>query len=255
MRQFSTRVLVSISLLSGALWAEPAFEVASVKTSSIPGPENVDTKPGSLNMRNISLRRAISWAWDTPRGQISGPEWLPDEHFDISAKAATAAPIDEMRLMLRTLLTERLGVRVHEEKRETSVYFLTLAKNGPRLHEPSGKDQTKFAESVGEAPPHFGRNRTMLVADHVSTPDIAEQLSDPLQRPVIDRTGLKGVYDIILDPSAYLTTETDGKAERVDPITMILMAIPQQLGLKVESGKDSVRFLIVDAASRTPTPN
>ena len=95
-----------------------------------------------------------------------------------------------------------------------------------------------------------------MVADHVSMADLAEQLSEPLQRPVIDRTGLTSRYDIRLDPAAYMTPpEGDGPQERIDPISMILTAIPQPLGLKVETGKDAVPFWIVDAANRAPSGN
>jgi len=248
---------VSMPLLcSASAFAQPSFEIASVKPSGAPGPESATFNPGSITMRNVSLRRLISWAWETPRGQISSPEWIADALFDISAKAADAAPVAEMRLMMRSLLAERLGVRVHEDRRETTVYFLTVAKNGPRLHEPSPKDNTRFAESAGEGEPHFGRNGVMLVADHIAMPDLADQLSDPLQRPVVDKTGLAGRYDVRLDPTAFMTpSEGEGRGGRIDTISMILTAIPSQLGLKVDSGKDTVRFLVVDAVNRTPSEN
>jgi uncharacterized protein (TIGR03435 family) len=251
-------LLVSVGALTEPVFAfaEPAFEVASVKATITPGPEDISLNPGTLTIRNISLRRLISWAWDTPRAQISGPDWLTDEHFDISAKASDASAIDEMRLMMRTLLAERMGVRIHGETRELPVYYLTLAKNGPRLHRATEKGPTQFAESVGEGLAHFGRNKMLMVADHISMADLAEQLSDPLQRPVIDRTGLKGRYDIRLDPTAYMVSaEGDAPRERIDPLSMILTAIPLQLGLKVDAGKDTVRFRVVDAANRTPSSN
>jgi len=240
-----------------AAFAQPAFDVASVKPSGSPGRETVSVNPGSVAMHNISLRRAIQWAWEAPRLQFSGPDWLPDEHFDISAKAADAASVSDMRLMLRTLLAERLGVRLREERREMPVYFLVLAKNGPRFHEPTPKDATKFAESVTDGQPVFGRDKMLMIADHVSIADLAEQLSDPLQRPVVDKTGLKGRYDFRLDPSAYIAAadSADQGHGGIDAISMILTALPGQLGLKVEAGKETVRFWIVEAANKVPTGN
>ena len=251
-----TRLPLLIVILAAGASAEPAFEVASVKVNTTPGPDSVNVSPGTLTMHNMSLRRCIVWAWEAPRRQLSGPDWMSDVHLDISAKAAGDVPVSDLRLILRTLLAERMGVRIHEEKREMSVYFLTVAKNGPRLHTATAKDQSQFSESIGDGESHFGGDRAIMVANHVSMSDIAQELSDPLQTPVVDRTGLKGRYDIRLDPTAYMVpAEGGGQGTHIDATSVILTAIPQQLGLKVESGKDIVTVWVVDTASKTPAEN
>src|SRR3982751_2913208 len=83
--------------------ADPAFDVASVKASGSPGREDIKLNPGTLTMQNVGLHRCIQWAGEAPRLQISAPDWVRNERFDISAKAAGAASTAEMRLMLRSL--------------------------------------------------------------------------------------------------------------------------------------------------------
>src|ERR1700688_1026191 len=90
-----------------------SFEVASVKLSVIGRAggegsqrEKVDSAPGSLNMRNVSLSSAVQWAFDVREFQVSGPDWLATERYDIVAKAAGPAPAVQLRTMLRTLLAD-----------------------------------------------------------------------------------------------------------------------------------------------------
>lgn len=248
------RTLALLATIASALAAQPAFEVASLKPSLSDGRQEIIVNPGGVTVRNMSLRAIIRWAWEAPRLQLSAPSWTADERFEIIAKVPSPVAPQELRLMMRELLTQRLGVKLHEEKRELSVYFLTVAKNGPRLHEATPKDQTKFQETTEAGDPRFGRNKVLMVADRVRMSDLAEELSDPLQRPVVDRTGLTARYNLILDPTAYMVSQESGEpTTRVDPMSMILTALPAQLGLKVESGKDTVRYWVVDAANKTPS--
>jgi uncharacterized protein (TIGR03435 family) len=129
----------------------PAFEAASVKLSTeesmrTPG-RRIQTSPGSLVTHGLSLRACIMWAYNIP-AQIVGPDWLDGVRLDIVAKAATPADDKQLYLMLRTLLTERMGVKAHVDKREMPVYALTLAKGGP-----------KFLESTTEGRWFPGRTR------------------------------------------------------------------------------------------------
>src|SRR5215475_9514928 len=86
-------------------FGQPAFEVASVRPGQ-PGREAIDHVPGSLTMRNVRLTAAIAWAYDAQDYQVSGPGWLTDTRFDITAKAGSPAPPAELRKMLQTLLAD-----------------------------------------------------------------------------------------------------------------------------------------------------
>ena len=231
------------------------FEVASVKRSQ-PGSSRtgVGTDPGRLTIRNATLKFCIGWAYRVKDYQISGPGWLDSEHFDIVAKAERGALEDRLRLMLQALLTDRFKLALHRETTELPVYALTVAKEGAKIHEvkADGKSRT-------------GGGRGHLIGQKISMPELADLLTlfgqRELGRPVIDKTGLTGVFDIALswtpenprpaggnDPDARTTTE---KAPSPD----IFSALQQQLGLRLELQKGPVEILVIDHAERVPTEN
>jgi uncharacterized protein (TIGR03435 family) len=237
----------------------PAFDAASIRAIE-PGlrrQENIQSDPGSLRIQSSTLRSCIQWAYEVDPAQISGPDWLGDTRFDITAKSADAADTDRLRLMLRTLLAERFGLKLHHESKALPVYSMILAPNGPRLHSAGPKDASKFLQSADAGPMLLGGDKTGLVAERVAMPELAAELSKPLMRPVIDRTGLKGRYDIRVDVTAFMVSaggDGDGHGP-IDEMSIIFSAFPAQLGLKLEPGKETVEFLVVDSADKVPTDN
>jgi uncharacterized protein (TIGR03435 family) len=183
--------------------------------------------------------------------QISGPPWLDEEKFDIAAKAADRTDEDHLRLMLRALLADRFALKLRVEKKEMAVYSLTVGKNGPNFHDATAKDSSKFLETQSREPARLGEDKTGLIAERIRLSEMAALLSEPLQRPVIDKTGLKGRYDIRLDVAAYMTN-AEG---HLDAIAFIFAGFQTQLGLKLESGKENVDYLVIESVSRTPTQN
>lgn len=225
----------------------PAFDVASVRAAANGRPE-LQVAPGSLTIRNQPLRYLIYWAYDTPPFQITGPDWLNGARFDVVAKAEGTANEAQLRLMLRTLLADRFGLKTHTEKKEMQVYAVTLAKGGP-----------KFTESTSDGPPVFDRGGpTMLTAHNVTVKDLAIQISEPLGRPVLDETGLKGKYEIKIDVSAYMQEAAaagDKGGGQIDVMSVLFNALQAQLGIKLDSRKANVDMLIVDHAEKAPTEN
>jgi len=223
----------------------PAFEAASVKLSTeetmrIPG-RRIQTSPGSLVTHGLTLRGCIMWAYNMP-AQIAGPDWLNDVHLDIVAKAATPAGDPQLYLMLRTLLTDRMGVKAHVEKREMPVYALTVAKGGP-----------KFSESTTEGPMVAGQDKGAQIIQRVSMGELAAELGRGMfDRPIVDATGLKARYDIRLDMAAVAATN---QADRMDAAAAMMTALQEQMGLKLEARKDSIDVLVIDHAEKTPTEN
>ena len=229
--------------------APPKFDVASIKPAVGKVQSEVKTSPGSLTIRNQTLLSLIQWAYDTPRFQIEGPDWLNDDRFDLLAKAEGGGDDAKLRLMLQALLAERFGLKAHTEQKDMQVYGLTLAKGGP-----------KFQESTDDGPPVFDRGGpTTLTAHRVTMKDLAAQISDPLRRPVIDETGLKGRYEIRIDVSAYMQSAAgggDGRGEgQIDVMSVLFTALQQQLGVKLDSKKESVGILVIDHAEKAPTEN
>jgi uncharacterized protein (TIGR03435 family) len=223
----------------------PSFDAASLRLADaakeIPGPR-IRTSPDSLTIHGSSLRDCIQLAYEMPATQVTGPDWLGDVRLDIVAKAA--GPVDEkqLHLMLRALLAERLGVKAHVERKEISVYALTIAKGGP-----------KFAESTTEGRPTGKAKSGQVSFEHFSMSDLAIALAQPFGRPVVDATGLKSRYDIHMDMTSYVA---DGNpATPMDAASMMITALQEQMGLKVEARKDAVDVLVVDHAEKTPTEN
>jgi len=240
------RTVLSLIIFGGlhCLAQLPAFDAASVKLSTeetmrIPG-RRIQTSPGSLVTHGLTLRACIMWAYNVP-AQIVGPDWLNDVHLDIVAKAATPAGDEELYLMLRTLLTQRMGVRAHVEKREMPVYALTLAKGGP-----------KFSESTTEGPMVSGQDKGALLIQRVSMGELAAEIGRGFDRPVVDTTGLKARYDIRLDMAAVAATN---QADRMDAAAAMMTALQEQMGLKLESRKESIDILVIDHAEKVPLEN
>src|SRR6185312_7357207 len=97
------------------------FDVAAVRPSSQArnGDEaKVETSPGSVTLRGVSLRFCVEWAYNVPTFQVDAPAWMRDAGFDIAAKAADPVNEDRLRLMMRTLLSARFGVKTHTDRRE-----------------------------------------------------------------------------------------------------------------------------------------
>jgi uncharacterized protein (TIGR03435 family) len=226
----------------------PAFEVASVRLAAVERSTGPDfrTSPDSLTIVNLSLRNCIQIAYEMQETQLSGPGWLDDVRLDIAAKAAGPVEAKQLRLMLRTLLAERLGLKVHIERKEIPVYALTLAKGGP-----------KFSESTTEGPPVFRPDKGAQNGQHIAMSDLAMFLSKLAGRPVIDATELKGRYDIRIDLTPYeAPATTDGSPQDASDIwNAFLTAVQGPLGLKIEARKDQVDVLVVDRAEKTPTKN
>lgn len=229
----------------------PAFDVASIRPHVGEMRPDVQTSPGSLTIRNQTLLYLIQWAYDIPPFRINGPAWLRDARYDVVAKADGGGDDNQLRLMLRTLLANRFGVKTHPEQKEMQVYAITLAKGGP-----------KFPESTDTGPPVFDRGGpTTLTAHRVTMKDLAVQISDPLNRPVIDETGLKGRYEIRIDVSAYMQAAAGGGGGggggdgQIDVMGVLFNALQQQLGVKLESKKENVDLLVIDHAEKTPTEN
>jgi uncharacterized protein (TIGR03435 family) len=249
-----------LALICSALWAQTPlrFEVASIHTSAPDQREaSMHTDPGVFSVHNVALRTCIEWAYGIKPRQLTGPVWLADERFDIIAHAEDrAADDDRLRLMLQTLLADRFGLKVHHERKEQQVYGLTVAKGGPKFHETGTKDGSQFLESATDGSSSFAEDKTGAMGNRVSMDQVADKISQLLDRVVIDRTGLKGRYDFRLDLTPYMNAVTDGKdGPRSDIMSVLFAGFNDQLGLKLEPGKEMIDLVIIDTVNRAPTAN
>jgi uncharacterized protein (TIGR03435 family) len=212
-----------------------------------------------LNTTSTSVADLIKFAYDLhPRQITKGPAWLESEKFDVTAKPDTAGVPNpaQLKMMVQKLLKERFELTFHNEKKELSVYAITVAKTGAKL--------TKN-ESGGNLPGYGGgprafnvRNSTIEEFGHILQANILEQ-------PVVDQTGLGTTrYDFILkwtpDPSQSQIggppppNAPPAAADPGDAPPDIFAAFQQQLGLKLENTKAPVDVMVIDRLEK-PSEN
>jgi uncharacterized protein (TIGR03435 family) len=220
-----------------------AFDVASIKPHLLtPGPFRSSTQvdPQGIRYSNVTLKSAIAQAYSVASYQIiGGPEWLASERYDILAKAVAPAPKPQLMLMLRTLLEERFGLRLHQETRELPIYALVVEKGGPKIRPVEDTGSTELG----------GGDDHQLAARQVSMEVLARTFSRQFGRQVIDLTGLHGVFDFNLDFAPDdAAPSNDGLAPS------IFTAVQEQLGLRLEARKGPVEVVVIDHAEK-PSQN
>jgi uncharacterized protein (TIGR03435 family) len=170
---------------------------------------------------------------------------------------------------MQGVLKERFKLRLHEGSRPMAVYELLQDKGGAKL--PPAKegscfemDSTKTPQqaSGGKAPPPVcGGIRASAAggvdAFHVTTSDLSRRLSNALGKPLVDRTGLTGAYDVHLEvdinelPMARGLYRSQpqpadsGNLEVGDPSGSVIGAM-RKLGLQVKSAKGTAKVIVID---------
>ena len=217
-----------------------AFEVVSVRPSPPNHGYTAISPFGSdrFTATNASLSYLIQLAFSIDgRHQLSGaPDWLDSEFFDINAKAADGSHLsyEELQPLLQQLLQQRFHLVAHRETRNLPGYVLVVAKGDPKLHITRG----------GAPYGYIFSGKLRLQNSDIDA--LAATLLSPVGRPVVNKTGIKGNYDIKLD---YAEGETN------PTLPTIFTAIQEQLGLKLESEKVPIQMLIIDHVDKTPTEN
>src|SRR5688572_3969291 len=220
--------------------AAPAFEVASVKPNKS-GASNSSTSgtATSFTAVNATVRHLISFAYRLKDFQVAAPSWTEGERFDITARSPEGATGDN-RQRLQTLLADRFKLRIHRETREQPVYALVLARTdgrlGPQL-KPSAIDCTAAAVAK-DSGASCGMNTSSggaagrITAIGQPMQAFADALGNyGLSRMVIDRTGLKGGFDIELT----WKTDTTTVAAAGPDAPSLFTALQEQLGLKLDA--------------------
>ncbi len=260
---------------SGILKAQsaPAFEVASVKPTE-PGDRRFGRPRflpgGRFTATGLPLLIIIATAYNLPfQGTqlAGGPEWIRsfEDRYDIEAKAEADAVkglsardrAQKMRLMLQALLAERFKLTLRRDIKEQPVYVLTVARNGPKLQ--TSKYGEKDCEDTAN-PCHsggVGQGRGI----HVKAFDMAElavEVSNYTDHPLIDRTGLTGLYDIdtegwvpmrprVAPPGTEATAESIAMA---DPTRPTLYMIFDKLGLKMQASRAPLEVFVIERVEK-----
>lgn len=230
------------------------FEVATIKPSEPDKFARTWGRQGRrFQARNMYLKYLVQWAWNLQANQvIGGPEWMDKDRFDIDGEIeGTDSPTDhEWKLAMQHLLEDRFQLKTHSETREMSAYLLTVAKGGPKLQPGNGDpnvQQMGFGGAVGQT--MYGGGKNASISDFVG-----ELQRIVLSRPVIDRTGLTGRYDIRIEFTREDQNATGMTELGPDAAPNLFEALEQQLGLKLERGKGPVKVLVIDSVS-SPSEN
>ncbi|HET9192005.1 MAG TPA: TIGR03435 family protein [Vicinamibacterales bacterium] len=240
-----------------------AFELTSVKrNTSGEGRTSTRAQPnGGWSATNVRLRAVIARAYEVREFQVDGaPDWVNFDRFDIVGRGPEGTPNSRRFAMLRAMLADRFKLVTHVETREQPLYVLTLARPdgrlGPQLKRstlPCAAQTTPQPGSDCGVDTSTDNRFGTMSAKGVPMDNIAAALANfAVNRTVVNRTGLEGAFD------AELRFATEGAAlavaNRSDDASSIFTAVQEQLGLKLQSDRGPVPFIVIDSVQQ-PTPD
>jgi len=267
--------------------------IVSAAQKGDPVPVGIRTYPGGrLTGTRVLLRALVIRAFGLKANELrGGPSWSNTSYFDIDARADGEATDDEFNAMLRTMLAERFALKTHTETREGQAYVLTMARpdgrRGPgltptppecdkqveemRRTNTSGRPPVTALPTTPEAQEALNRlprcngssvrrnavRGTTVVSGGTTTGLFANLLSLEIGTTVIDRTGLTGNFDVVLDffpPNRQQTLPSAITGIAETPYPPLGKALEDQLGFKLESATGPISILVIDSAE-LPAPN
>ena len=288
----TTALLLVLAIATGAAaqtpaststTSRPSFEVASVKPNAA-GRRSGNIQPGRLAQGGVTVRQLARMAYGTNQ-IVGGPGWIDSELFDIEGKGSfdlsgfvggpDGSP-PQVYLMLQQLLEDRFKLMVHKAVQERPIYALVTARRDRELGaqlKPSTFDCDAHTAAIVKSgrlsgpstpgsPPAMprcaiGGGPGHLIADSIEMSGLANTLSSSTDRVVIDRTDLRGRFNVDLQWTPELAgpgPTPNANAAGTDAPPTLLTAIQEQLGLKLEPTTAPLEVLVIDSAAR-PTPN
>jgi uncharacterized protein (TIGR03435 family) len=272
--------LTSVLLLGAQSASAPEFEVAAIRvTNSSDAQSGAYDASGLLTLHGATMRMLIGIGWKETRtlpdltaleiavapavAQFNsddylkgGPPWLNSDRFDITAKAPPGTPTDAVRLMVQKLLADRFHLAVHREEKKVKVYAMVAAKSGFKLTRASGGDPV-CTPSIGQDNVYHRDCRNMSMERLAGQlPNFAPRFFEG--RPVVDATGLTGLWDFRLDwtpLSGGLAGLGAAPGQEFDTGTTIFATMEKNLGIKLEQREQSTPVIVIDHVDRVPTEN
>jgi bla regulator protein blaR1 len=264
--------------------SKPFFAVSSVKLNASGAPvfdSTMEFQPGGRFVAtNKSFSSLTAFAYGVRR-VIGGPDWINSDYWDIDARAEegtvssnaaskVSSASNLMNLMLQALLENRFQLKAHREIREYPAYELIIAPGGLKIKRsedqspPKPVDPSSRPKSLpGNQIPAVSRGGYLATIGYFEADDLDVSLFPPhlrvvLGRTIIDKTGLKGRYDIKLQyrPEMGQTgVRVEGESspfapESSFPLPSIFTAIQEQLGLKLEPTKEQVEVVVIDSIQK-----
>ena len=230
---------VLIAFLSGTFLAQKrSFEVATIRPNRPSDPATYTRwSTGRFSATNITVRGLVEFAYGIDN-IIGGPAWIDTDKLDIEGKPNGPAVREDMPILVQSLLEDRLQLKTHREMREQPVYNLIVVKGGPK---PSADQSIKHG-TWGST----GSKAGQTLSGSLSISELIYSLRDSAGRPIIDKTNLKGFFDIDLQYN------NDPSSENAFGQTLVTAI--QKVGLKFEAAKAPVEFVVIDSIQK-PSEN
>jgi uncharacterized protein (TIGR03435 family) len=264
----ATRLGLSLSLLTTIALAQ-TFEVSSIRLSgpksirgSEGGPDSKD--PTRYTFGRADLEILIMIAYHVENFQVSSKLPLNRDEFDLAATIPTGATKAEFRIMLQNLLAERFQMKLHTESRDFPAFELVPAKGGIKVgtdaaaRMPPSSDFPQLTPGkpglIASNSINGGKMVTRIRAQQQPLSRLAEILRTAEPRPVVDRTGLKGNFDFVLQFASDLPNATADNAVPSD-LPDLNTALREQLGLQLIARNLPFEVLVVESFNRFPSEN
>ena len=251
-----------------------AFEVASIRLTD-PDPASrivligMKADGDNVHYTNITIRDCIRAAYRVRDFQIEGPDWMSTARFEINAKLPAGASMDQIPVMLQSLLADRFGMTLQRGTKEQSVYALIPGQDGPKLKPPLPPGDNPGPSALGpDGKPRpiiqigFPASGIVIHAPAVTLPALAETISRFTLKPVVDITGIEGQhqFDLTFEPETMgglsnPRVAQDGTPLAADTPAPLLSWAVQQYGLRIETRKTQLELLTVTHVEKTPTEN
>jgi uncharacterized protein (TIGR03435 family) len=249
----------------------PRFEVASVKPSTPASIRMSEGGPGSKDpthyrFASATLHDFIAIAWNLHRFQISSKLPIENDRYDIIVNVPAGATRNDFRLMMRTLLTERFEFKYHLETKDFPGYELTVSKSGLKMKESDPAAPPPHRDGFPDLRPGPGfttnssnsgdyrlvrmraqQQTVASLADHLTTLQSQEE-------PVVDKTGLTGIYDFLLEFTMDSSSARPGASEPA-AAPSLFTAVQKELGLQLIAKKLPFDVVVVESFKRVPSEN
>jgi uncharacterized protein (TIGR03435 family) len=268
-----TRLVISI-LACGLTYGQETnsslrFEAVSIKASPAPGPDEVirtgchggpgSTDPGLFVCTRANVTNFIQYAFHLLPYQLA-IQWYPDDPtYEIAAKVPPGTTKEEFHVMLQNLVIDRFKLTFHYAKKEMPVRYLVVAKGGLKMKKspPEPANTEVLADSAtgpgkSSTPARSPYSMTLKnghstwTAKGATMGGIVSMLAAHLREPITDGTGLTGKYDLTLSWVAENSAETG---------PLLVDAIEEQLGLRLERRKGLADVFIIDHLEKAPVEN
>jgi uncharacterized protein (TIGR03435 family) len=233
------------------------FDAASIRVNKSPDRPYTKYDATRVELHKASVKHLIFRAWTLTDYQVVWPDWVDAQRFAVGCDVTVTFPAkttpEQLQLMFRNLLATRFGLVTHWEDRQLKAFEVEPAETGAVLKKAANPspptDFPKYTARTRQGEWRFSSQRGGAPSG-LTVRGLLEALNQVkiLDRPLVDRTGIEGDYDI------ELTAPADLQGNKPNP-GALLKAMENQLGLKATLKTLPVRTLIIDRMDRTPTEN